>query len=132
MRANTVDALNKYANNRVLDSNASSQAEQQKESPPQSPNALSSLNPLSNSSDSNVRVLVADDQPLTRMYYPLFVFDYSKIPGRVISSMVAKAFPNVLIDTAENGELAVSKADTTRYNLILMGIHTFVCITIRF
>lgn len=73
MRANTVDALNKYANNRVLDSNASSQAEQQKESPPQSPNALSSSNPLSNSSDSDVRVLVADDQPLTRMYDPLFV-----------------------------------------------------------
>jgi hypothetical protein len=41
----------------------------------------------------------------------------------VIKSMVAKAFPQVSIDMAENGELAVAKADTTWYNLILMGIH---------
>jgi len=56
---------------------------------------------------ADIRVLVADDQPLTRM---------------VITAMLTKAFPGITIDTAENGELAVSKADTTRYDLILMDI----------
>lgn len=54
-----------------------------------------------------MQVLVVDDQPLARM---------------VITSMINKAFPAVSIDTAENGELAVSKADSTRYSLILMDI----------
>ena len=65
----------------------------------------STLPPLNLS--QQVRVLVADDQPLTRM---------------VITSMVAKAFPQAVIDTAENGEQAVAKTDATSYDMILMGI----------
>ena len=68
---------------------------------------LLNLNPSSSPSNHQVRVLVADDQPLTRM---------------VIKSMVSKAFPQVAIDMAENGELAVAKAETIWYDLILMGI----------
>ena len=40
----------------------------------------------------------------------------------VIQSMISKAFPQAIVHMAENGEVAVAKAETMRYNLILMGI----------
>ena len=76
----------------------------------------SSPSPSPSPSANQIRVLVADDQALTRM---------------VIKSMVAKAFPKVVVDMAEDGEIAVAKTDTTMYDLILMGILFFPLIFSR-
>eukprot|EP00026_Physarum_polycephalum_P000596 Phypoly_transcript_00597.p1 GENE.Phypoly_transcript_00597~~Phypoly_transcript_00597.p1 ORF type:complete len:1275 (+),score=264.33 Phypoly_transcript_00597:342-3827(+) len=113
VRASTVDSLHKYtssrliepAENRSVNLSPSSTTALALSSPP----PPLSLNPPSSTSSTSpqIRVLVADDQPLTRM---------------VIKSMVAKAYPQVDVDMAENGELAVAKADTVRYDLILMDI----------
>jgi CheY-like chemotaxis protein/HPt (histidine-containing phosphotransfer) domain-containing protein len=96
VRAGTIDALNRFKAQTLT------QSSETVANPVGSP-VLVPAKP----DGGELRMLIADDQPLTRM---------------LITSMVNKAFPNVVIDTADSGETAVSKADSNQYDLILMDI----------